>query len=167
MSKKPKKSRHRIPPEALVIRSDPIDERYQAEIDVSITRLERRYRRAQKALEAAERRAERARRDLATVSNSRRRAKQRYYDQLLLLVEERRRELREIELLMIPQDYNGRDHKRRIVRHEPGRILIPLGATTGERPKVEKPPIFPVITKQLPENEPEFQDFDDIYGEDW
>lgn len=58
MSKKIK-SRHRIP--ALTLKSDPITPEYQAEIDRSMERLEARYRKAQKALEAAEVKAERAR----------------------------------------------------------------------------------------------------------
>lgn len=62
MSKKPTRSRHRIPAIAYSPKdSEPIDERYQAEIDASMARLERMHRRAQKALDAAERRAERAR----------------------------------------------------------------------------------------------------------
>jgi len=62
VSKKPTRSRHRIPAIAFSPKeSEPIDERYQAEIDASMARLERMYRSAQKALESAERRAERAR----------------------------------------------------------------------------------------------------------
>jgi hypothetical protein len=57
VSKKPARSRHRIPACALQSRLEPISERYQTEVDMSTTRLEQRYRRAQKALEAAEQRA--------------------------------------------------------------------------------------------------------------
>jgi len=39
--------------------------------------------------------------------------------------------MREIEVLMRPAAYNGRDGHRRDVRHESGEIIIPLGATTG------------------------------------
>ncbi|SHU20739.1 Uncharacterised protein [Mycobacteroides abscessus subsp. abscessus] len=58
MSKKPKRSRHRIP--TLTITSDPITPEYQAEVDASMERLRRRYEKAQKALADAEARAERA-----------------------------------------------------------------------------------------------------------
>jgi len=47
------KIRHRIPPEALH-RSEPISERYQAEVDAATGRGERRYRDAQRRLERAE-----------------------------------------------------------------------------------------------------------------
>ena len=149
MSKKPRRSRHRIPACALVPRSDPIDERYQAEIDASMARLQQRYRKAQKALAAAERRAEQARCELecAVRQSAAKRARQRY-DRLLLIVEDRRRELRAIELLMMPAAYNSRDSKLRHIRLESGEILIPLGATTGQRPKVDKPPVFPVTKRQ-------------------
>lgn len=60
MSKHPKRSRHRVPPLVGLV-SDPIDERYQVEVDVSTARLEQRYRRAEKALRAAEAKAERVR----------------------------------------------------------------------------------------------------------
>jgi hypothetical protein len=147
MAKKPHKSRHRIPTCALEPRSDPIDERYQAEIDASMAHLERRYRRGQKALEAAERRAQRAARELeAAIGAAARRARQRRYDTLLLIVEDRRRELREIELLMYPDGY-GRDSRRRHVRQEAGAITIPLGDTTGVRPKAEPVPVFPVTQR--------------------
>lgn len=60
MSKKPKHSRHRIPPQAFAMRSDPIDDRYQVEVDYSTSRLQRRYDRACKARDAAQRRLIRA-----------------------------------------------------------------------------------------------------------
>lgn len=59
MSKKPKKSRHRIP--TLSMTSDPVDADYQAEVDASMERLRKRYERAEKALVAAEAKAERSR----------------------------------------------------------------------------------------------------------
>lgn len=59
MSKKPKKSRHRVPFREMA--SDPITEDYQAEVDHSTAELERRYARAEKALERAKQKAERAR----------------------------------------------------------------------------------------------------------
>jgi hypothetical protein len=59
-------------------------------------------------------------------------------------VEDRRRELRQIELLMMPSAYHGRDGRRRLVRQESGAITIPLGATTGQRLKPEPAPVFPV-----------------------
>jgi chromosome segregation ATPase len=59
MSKKPQKSRHRVP--LLEVKCDPIDEQYQAEIDQSIARLEARYRKVERALAEAEIKAERSR----------------------------------------------------------------------------------------------------------
>lgn len=56
---KHRKSRHRIP--VLVATEPVIDDAYQAEIDQSIARLEAKYRKAKKALAAAELKAERAR----------------------------------------------------------------------------------------------------------
>lgn len=58
MSKKPKRSRHRVP--ALSVMSDPVDAEYQAEVDLSMAHLEKRYAKAQKALAAAELKAQRA-----------------------------------------------------------------------------------------------------------
>lgn len=143
------RSRHRIPDCALELKPDPISDRYWREVWASTARLERQYRKAQNALAAAERRAEKARRAVtAAIGRASNRQAQRQLDQLLLVVEERRRELREMELLMIPSDYNGRDSRRRTVRHESGAITLPLGATTGEPLKPDPIPIFPVtITK--------------------
>lgn len=189
MSKKPRRSRHRVP--ILEMRSDPITPEYQAEIDQSVARLERRYRKAEAALQAAERRAEHRRRHIETLAikqaeaqriaehraseesrlseyierikqaaiNSRlasARAEQerkraevtakrdavtalrkqeakaarereqeiaRSRSQLELLdaeVGERRRELREIERLMMPGNYAGRSHRAVTARHTHG-----------------------------------------------
>jgi hypothetical protein len=54
MSKKPKRSRHRVPPQALGLHSDPIDEHYAHEVERATSRLERQYRQAQLALEKAQ-----------------------------------------------------------------------------------------------------------------
>lgn len=139
MSKKPKRSRHRIPDCALELRADPIDERYQWEIDQSVAHLERRYQKAQKALEAAERRVENVRLaiEAAARTGDRRRA-ERDYDKLQLIVEERRRELREVERLMKPA-VSGRDGRRRQVRHDAGVIDIPLGETAARWKRSNKP----------------------------
>lgn len=59
MSKKPKQSRHRVPPD-YVRPADPIDERYQAEIDRSVSRLTKRYEAAERRLKQLEVKAERA-----------------------------------------------------------------------------------------------------------
>ncbi|OBB15081.1 hypothetical protein A5761_15190 [Mycolicibacterium setense] len=59
MSKKPRQSRHRVP--TLTVAPDEITPEYQAEIDMSMEKLARRYEKAQKALQAAEAKAERAR----------------------------------------------------------------------------------------------------------
>lgn len=218
MSKRPKRSRHRIPDCALQPKSEPITERYQAEIDASTARLEQRYRKAEKALAAAEAKAERVRqhierlaaqqeqatrvaehraaeqqraleyidrikaaaqhsRDTAARAELERRhrdaiarrntatalrkaeakaarereqqirLRRRDYDTLLLTVEDRRRELAEIERLMQIDGY-GRDSRRRHIRHEAGAITIPLGATTGQRPKQAPAPVFPVHTQK-------------------
>jgi hypothetical protein len=184
MSKKPKRSRHRIPLCALEPRSEPVTPEYQAEVDASMDRLERRYRKAQKALEAAEARAERARvhaaelerkqqeqervatnraaeeqraneyieriKDAAKnarVAEARARLEAKHrsavaqrdaataqrkadgqervqraqailaartkFSSLEIEVAQRRRELHEIELLMMPGNYAGRDHRGR------------------------------------------------------
>jgi hypothetical protein len=125
MSKKPNRSRHRIPLCAYAVRSDSVEDRYQAEVDSSTARLERRYRKAAKALEAAEHRADRAR--VLAAANIKDRKARRRHVQLVELVEERRRELRQIELLMMPTPYNGRDSRRRGARHETGGGGIALG----------------------------------------
>lgn len=150
---KTRHSRHRIPDCALELKPEPISDRYWREVWASTARLERQYRKAQQGLAAAERRAEKARRAVTSaISRASNRQAQRKLDQLLLIVEDRRRELREVELLMIPTDYNGRDSKRRTARHESGAITVPLGATTGESPKRDPIPIFPVTitTKGAP-----------------
>ncbi|SLD50621.1 Uncharacterised protein [Mycobacteroides abscessus subsp. bolletii] len=121
---KVRKSRHRVP--TLAMTSDPIDERYQAEIDTATNRLERRYRRAQCALQKAQARAQRA---LQLHAAHPSRANRDVRDGLQVLVERRRAELHEIELLMLPTNYAGRDARRRRVRHETAAITIPLGAT--------------------------------------
>lgn len=193
MSKRPRQSRHRIPDCALTPKSEPIDDHYQAEIDASIEHLERRYRKAQKALEAAEAKAERSRqhaerlaqqqveadriavhraaeeqraneyvarikdaaknariasakaeldrqhqaaiirRNLATAQRKAD-AKQRLEREQLIRsarnrvvameaeVHERRREFREIERLMMPGNYAGRNHRGTgTARHNSGR----------------------------------------------
>ena len=60
MSKKPKRSRHRVP--TLAMASDEVTTEYQGEVDASMERLRRRYEKAQKALAQSEEKAERARR---------------------------------------------------------------------------------------------------------
>ena len=143
-----KQSRHRIPSCALEVKPEPISDRYWAEVWASTARLERQHRKAVKALEAAEKRAAKAQAELQrAVSRAANRQAQQKLDALLLVVEDRRRELRQIEHLMRPDGY-GRDSRLRTVRHEAGAITIPLGATTGIRPKQEPVPVFPVhVTK--------------------
>lgn len=181
MSKKPKRSRHRIP--TLAIRSDPVTDDYQAEIDASMERLARRHARAQKAAEAAELKAERARQHAenlerkhaeaeriaankaaeanrsgeyverikeaaknARVGQARAEAEARQqaarrqieaqerlrreqdiasarnrYSLLEAEAAQRRQEVREIEALMMPGNYAGRDHRGRgTARHTTG-----------------------------------------------
>jgi hypothetical protein len=77
-----------------------------------IARLKRRFHRAQNALAEAQRLAKRA--YVAGGSTAR-------YRELLKLVEQRRAELRQIEMLMMPSSYSGRDHRGRgSARHETG-----------------------------------------------
>lgn len=122
--------------------SDPVDERYQREVDYSSARLERAYRKAAHALEAAEKRAARA--EAAFTRNVRSTRLRGDHVRLQALVEERRRELRQIAALMIPATVAGRDAHRRHVRQETGAIVVPLGGTTGERKRL-KIPVFPVV----------------------
>lgn len=143
MSKKPKCSRHRVP--TLTMVSDPVTPEYQAEVDRSMARLERRHVKAQKALEAAEKRAAKA---AVAAQNIRDHKAQVRHRDLLAVVEERRRELHQIELLMMPSNYSGRDGHRRHARHESGAITIPLGATTGQRQPSQPLPTFPVETRR-------------------
>lgn len=151
MSKKPHKSRHRVP-----VLSDPesatLDERYQREVDYSSSRLERAYRKAQNALAAAEKRAAKA--EAAYVRNVRNVRLRRDHERLQILVEDRRAELRQIELLMTPEAYRTRDGRRRTVRQEAEAILIPLGDTTGHRKRL-KIPIFPVVVEKIGHSAPE------------
>lgn len=173
------------------MKCDPITPEYQAEIDLSIARLERQYRRAEAALQAAEKRAERRRSYLESLAAKQAEAQQiaerraseearlseyiklikqaaqqsrvaaaraeqerkraevtfkrnaitalrkqeaktalereqelaRGRIQLELLdadVLERRRELREIERLMMPGNYAGRSHRAVTARHTHG-----------------------------------------------
>lgn len=145
MTKKPRRSRHRIPlladPESVVL-----DDRYQREVDYSSSRLERAYRKAQNALAAAEKRAAKA--EAAFVRNVRNVRLRRDHERLQALVEDRRAELRQIEKLMTPEAYRTRDGRRREVRQEAGAILIPLGDTTGHRKRL-KIPIFPVAVEKI------------------
>lgn len=96
MSKKPQKSRHRVPVREMV--SDPIDDRYQREVDYSTARLERAWRKAQAALEASRRKAERA--ALAAAANLADVRLQREHRRLDREVAERMTELLRIEQLM-------------------------------------------------------------------
>lgn len=93
MSKKPKHSRHRVPAQALVVRSDPVDERYQVEVDYATTRLQRRYERSLKARDAVLRRLRAA---------IERNAKASYLAELRRQLEIREYELEEIVKLMQP-----------------------------------------------------------------
>ncbi|MET8648500.1 hypothetical protein [Nocardia aurea] len=191
MSKKPVRSRHRIPSEALQLRTESISDRYQVEVDTATDRLEARYRKLQRALEKAEARAtklaeeserlaalkaeadriaahrldeesklaqriadireaakrsrvESYRQDMerqrlevvrarnaiteqrkkAAAANRARevqiRTRRTEMDSLTKAIEERRRELREIERLMMPGHCNNRDSRKRAARHETG-----------------------------------------------
>lgn len=197
MSKKPRRSRHRHPTD-YVRPADPIDDRYQAEIDRSISRLTKQYEAAEKHLAALEKRAGRARlhaeqlesaqarhesiaanrienerllseriatikeaaknqrvaaakaklqaqhdatvRERARITAERKaqakaarareeqiRKSHRAIVDLQGEIEERRRELREIERLMMPATYGGRDSRLRKVRHETGTGVMRLG----------------------------------------
>lgn len=187
MSKKPKRSRHRVPTTTVIV-SDYVEPEYQAEVDSSMERLERRFRKAQKALQVAEAKAERARvhaehlaaqqaeaervaanrianeqqlsehlerikaaakesrvaearaalerkqRDVTARRNAesaKRREEARATRERQELIRrsrstfaslegevaERRRELRSIELLMMPDNYAGREHRKRGAQH--------------------------------------------------
>jgi hypothetical protein len=107
-------SRHRIPTAVLerAIEPDVVDDRYQAQVDANMARVERRYRHAQKALQVAVDKAARAEQRLASETHMR---------QLQSEVDRRRRELAAIEALMMPTDYASRDHRGRgAVKHQAG-----------------------------------------------
>lgn len=76
MSKKARKSRHRVPSSAFT-NPEPITPEYQAEIDRSMANLAREYEKARKATEAAGRRKERARRNAERAEEQRLNATQR------------------------------------------------------------------------------------------
>lgn len=87
------KSRHRVPPQAYELHSDPISERYQIEVDYATNRLQRRYEAALRAREAAQRRLR-----LATETN----AKASRLAELRRQLDMREYELGEIVKLMQP-----------------------------------------------------------------
>lgn len=59
----------------------------------------------------------------------------------------RRVDLQAVADLMRTVD--DRDSRRRTVRHEAGAILVPLGATTRQRPSQQRAPVFPVHTRRV------------------
>ncbi|MFC9765691.1 hypothetical protein [Rhodococcus jostii] len=95
--------------------------------------MTRQYERARKRLEALERRAAKAARTAAAQEQAHHRNKKvalaRERERQLLESEilERRRELREIEKLMMPDTYAGRDGRIRKARHETGSGTLHLG----------------------------------------
>ncbi|MFC9769130.1 hypothetical protein [Rhodococcus jostii] len=106
--------------------------------------MTRQYERARKRLEALERRAANAARTAAAHEQARRRNKRvalaRERERQLLESEilERRRELREIEKLMMPDAYAGRDGRIRKARHETGAGTLKPGRSPmsrGQRPR--------------------------------
>lgn len=103
---KTRKSRHRIPTSVSFV-SDPIDERYQREVDRDTARLEQRYKAAQARAAAAETRAQRlAARAKADNASRLASAAWRAYEDAL-------REVREIELLMQPSNTASARHRGR------------------------------------------------------
>lgn len=106
--KKPAKIPHRIPMDWRDFRSDPIDERYAAEVERDTNRLAKRYEQAQKRLESAQRKAER----VASTTKQASRIKAAWAE-----VEQRLAELREVERLMQPDNTASRSHQgRRSIR---------------------------------------------------
>lgn len=90
MSKRPRKSRHRIPSQAFAYKEPVISERYQAEIDRSVSSLTRKYRRAEEALEKALLKKERLEREWAVVEKAERDpvVKDRVWRNFLAVIEE-------------------------------------------------------------------------------
>ena len=132
------KIKHRVPP--LELKSDPITPEYQAEVDACTARLERQHYKALKALEAIDQRAERIRLRLERAAAKRitrqaKRAEAEEQAKLARMVADREAELCAVERLMVPADHASRDRRRRVVRLESGIITIPLGGTTGQKPK--------------------------------
>lgn len=106
MSKKPSRSRHRIPP-TRTIQADPVDARYQREVDRDTARAEQRYRAALDAVERARAKAERlAAKPKAHASPKITEAAWRAYEQAL-------HELREIEALMQPGNHASAKNRGR------------------------------------------------------
>ena len=88
---KTRRSRHRVP--TIVVRPEPISERYRTEVEYSTNRLQRRYERALKARDAACKRLARA---------SEGKTKSSRLAELRRQVDIREHELAEIEKLMQP-----------------------------------------------------------------
>jgi hypothetical protein len=135
--------KHKIPPAALELRSDPISDEYWAEVETSTAKLEKQHRKAQQALEAIDRRADRIRLRIANraAKFAARKVKRADEDQLRQIEREqqaRESELCEVERLMIPSNYAGRDRKRRVIRMESGTITVPMGALAIDIPS-QKP----------------------------
>lgn len=93
---------HKPPPWYLGPRPEAISERYQAEIDLATTRLDKRYRSAQKALARAEKRHLHAERSHAPEAALRARRAE---------IEQRTAELAEIERLMQPSNTASASHR--------------------------------------------------------
>lgn len=115
MSKKPKKSRHKVPVSQLW-RSDPITPEYQAEVDRSTERLQREYEKALKAKERAERRRERAEKNKRIaeeqrLSAAKRRKAEREYEQRLREYEDAYNEFKRMERMVTA--YPIKDNSRR------------------------------------------------------
>lgn len=109
---KTRKSRHRHPVD-LMLKSDVITAEYQHEVDRSTAKLEREYAQAQKRLESAERRAEKAGPKPPQQSKrSTARGRDKKLMDLWEEVEARRQELMSIERLM-SGSYSGQRHQGR------------------------------------------------------
>lgn len=104
MSKKPKRSRHRIP-SFVFSQPDEITPEYQAEIDRSMERLAREFEKARKAAEAAERRKDRALRNAVAAEADRARGAERKkarrdYERRLAEYESAYEEFKRVERMM-------------------------------------------------------------------
>jgi rhamnose utilization protein RhaD (predicted bifunctional aldolase and dehydrogenase) len=113
--------KHRVP--VRPVRSDPVDERYQREVDASTDRAVRAYDRAVGALEAAEALLERRAREAAR--KGAKAQQRRAYEDALAVVELRRLELEKLYRLMqaSPQSAAHRGRKSFGPKPPPGSVV--------------------------------------------
>lgn len=108
MSKKPKATRHKVPPRYSPA-PEPLSDEYQQEVDRSVEKAEKAYADALKRLRAAEKRRDKVRLLLEREAENRVRKEQ--LADLEQLVLDRLDELENVSRLMRPGTYRGQLHR--------------------------------------------------------